>query len=136
MSVGQTTVFPNEKDNAQIAPPWRDGKQGVRCFTITFLVEALGVGPSEPHTLKNLEILSGGKPLRFDGSAEQSWFDYKAFHGFLDFSKPKVSNQKRAIIMQYVRYGSVPNLQPLSLVIETGFAKDIQKFQFDSIRLQ
>ena len=86
--------------------------------------------------MKNLEILSGGKPLRFDGSAEQSWFDYKAFHGFLDFSKPKVSNQKRAIIMQYVRYGSVPNLQPLSLVIETGFAKDIQKFQFDSIRLQ
>jgi hypothetical protein len=136
MNVGQTTVFPNEKDNAQMEPPWRDGKQGVRCFVITFLIEALGDAPSEPHSLKNLEVLSGGKLLRFDGGGVQSWFDYKAFHGFLDFNKPKVSNPKRAVVMQYVQYGSLPNLHPLSLVIEAGFAKEIQKFQFDPIRLQ
>jgi hypothetical protein len=136
MSVGQTTVFPNEMDNAQKAPPWRDSKQGVRCFSITFLVEALGDAPFEPHTLKNLEFSSGGKPLRLDGGVVESWFDYSFFKHLPDFSKPKVSNPKRAVIMQYVQYGAVPNLQPLSLVFETGFAKDIQKFQFDGIRLQ
>ena len=137
MSVGQTTVFLNENDNAQKAPGWRDGKQGVRCFTITFLVESLGDAPFEALTLKNLEFSSGVKRLRLAGvGGVQSWFDYNGFKTFAEFSKPKVSNPKRAVIMQYVQYGAVPNLEPLSLVFETGFAKDIQKFQFDAIRLQ
>ena len=136
MSVGQTTVFPNEKDNAQKAPPWRDGKQGVPCFTVTFLIEALGDAPSEPITLKNLEVLSAGKPLRFDGGQYHQGFDYHVFQDFLDFSKPKVSDQKQAHIMRFVQFGAVSNLQPLSLVIETGFGEDLQKFQFDSIQLR
>jgi len=136
MSVGQTTVFPNEKDHAR-NPPWRNGEQGVRCFTVTFLVEGLGDAPNEPRTLRKFEVLSAGKPLRFaDESDYQQWFDYRAFQDFLDFSKPKVSDPKRAGIMRFVRFGAVPNLEPLSLVIETGFAQDIQKFRFDSIRLK
>src|SRR5438067_974311 len=68
MSVGQTTVFPNEKDQAR-TPPWRDGAAGVRCFTVTFLVEGLGDAPNEPRALRKLEVTAAGKPVHFgDGS--------------------------------------------------------------------
>jgi len=136
MSVGQTTVFPNEKDYAQKGRAWGDGKSGVSCFAVTFLIEGLGDPPPGQITLKNLEVSSAGKSIRLDGGRYGQWFDYNVFQDFLDFSKPKVNDQKRAHIMRFVWFGAVSSPQPLSLVIETGFDKDIQKFQFDAIRLQ
>ena len=144
MNVGQTTVFPNAKDNAGKAPPWheREGKQGVPCFTITFLMEALGDTPLDAKLSGNIKLSSAGKPLELERvnkdhfGAYQQWFDYGVFQDFLDFTKPEVANPKRAFIMRYVRFGAVPNLQPLSLEIETGFNKDIKTFRFDPIRLR
>ena len=139
MSVGQTTVFANEKDYVQGSPSWREKKDGVPCFTVTFLLELLGDKPYEPKTLRNFEVLSGGKAVRLVNDQKgsyQQWFDYQAFQDFLDFSKPKVSDPQRAFIMRHVEFAALPNLQPVSLVIEAGFGKDVKKFSFDSIRLQ
>jgi len=136
MSVGQTTVYPIEQDASQKAQAWLDGKQGVPCFTVTYLVEGLGDTPLGSGAAGNVEVLVGGKPLHGIRNSYVKAFDYNVFQAFLDFSKPKVSNPKRARIVQMVLFGAVTNTQPLNLSIETGFAKDIQKFQFDSIRLQ
>jgi hypothetical protein len=138
MSVGQTTVFPNEQDKSQLpkAPGGRDGELGVRCFTVTFLVEKLGDAPFESHALKNLQVFSSGKPLPLVGGTYLQAFGYENLQIFLDFSKPKVSSPKRAVIRRYVWFGAVPDLEALSLIIETGFDKDIETFQFDSIRLK
>jgi hypothetical protein len=140
MSVGQTRVFPNDQDRAKEIPARPGGSQGVPCFTVTFLMESLADAPkdapNELLTLKGLTVLSEGKPIHIGGGEYQQWIDYDAFRIFLDFSKPKVTNPKRAVIMRFVRFGFISNPQPLSLVIETGFGKDIQRFQFDSIHIQ
>jgi hypothetical protein len=88
MSVGQTTVFPNETDRGQRAretPSGHNGKLGVPCFTVTFLIEALGDAPSEPHTLKNLEVLSDGKSLRIAAGEHQQWFDCAEYQQWFDY---------------------------------------------------
>jgi len=139
MSVGQTTVFANEKDYARGPGSWREKKDGVPCFTVTFLLELLGDKPYEPKTLGNIEVLAGGKAVRLVNDQKgsyQQWFDYQVFQDFLDFSKPKVSDPSRAFIMRHVEFAALPNLQPISLVIEAGFGKDVKKFRFDSVRLQ
>jgi len=136
MSVGQTTVFPNKEDHNQRKIVWGDNAKGVPCFTVTYLVEQLGDAPLAQFVGGSVEFMSDGKPLRVGGSGYQKCFAYGAFQSFLDFGKPKVSDPKRAVIMQTVTFGTVHNLQSLSLTIEAGFGKDIQKFQFDSIRFQ
>jgi hypothetical protein len=144
MSVGQTTVFSSSETLQGIAGG-PDGKQGVPCLTVTLLMESFGDAPTEPSTLKSVEILSAGKPVRIERaltkpysqmSSSQKWFSYDFFQSFLDFGKPKVTNPKRAVIVQFSEFGSVSRQQGLSLVIEGGFDQDIQKFEFDSIQIQ
>ncbi|HEY3857858.1 MAG TPA: hypothetical protein VGO67_26025 [Verrucomicrobiae bacterium] len=136
MSVGQTTVFPNKEYANPLRSAWGDKAKGMPCFTITYLVEEFGEAPPRTFSGGNVEVLSGGKPLRVGGGTYQKCFGYEAFQSFLDFGKPAVSDPKRAYIMQAVSFGALPNLQPLTLNIEAGFGKDTEKFQFDSIRLQ
>lgn len=139
MSVAQATVFPNEKDTAKKGQPWQNAKKGVPCFTVTFLVELLGHKPYEPKTIQDVRVLVTDKPLRLVNGQQgvyQQWFDYGVFQDFLEFTKPQVTDAKRAFIMRYVRFGAIPNLQPFSLVIDAGFGDDIKTFRFDSIRLQ
>ena len=136
MSVGQTTVFPDKDAHNQKLTAWHDSTKGVPCFTVTYLVEQLGDTPQAQFVGGSVELSSDGKPLHVEGGGYQKCFDYGAFQSFLDFGKPKVSNPKRAVIMQTVSFGAVSASQPLSLTIEAGFGKDIQKFQFDSIRFQ
>jgi len=136
MSVGQTTVFPDKDDHNQRLTAWHDSTKGVPCFTVTYLVEQLGDGPRAQFVGGSVELSSDGKPLRVEGGGYQKCFDYGAFQSFLDFGKPKVSNPKRAVIMQTVSFGAVSDRQPLSLTIEAGFGHDTQKFHFDSIRFQ
>jgi hypothetical protein len=137
MSVGQITVFPNDKDNAVKAPTYGGGKQGVPCFTVTFLVESLGDGPIRNTAFGPIEILSAGKPLQLASKREYSQsFDYNEFQEFLDFTKPKVTNPKRAFIRRHVEFRAVPNFQPFTLEIQAGFNKDLKKFKFESVRLQ
>jgi hypothetical protein len=136
MSVGQTTVFPNKDDHNQRLTAWHDSAKGVPCFTVTYLVEQLGDAPRAQFVGGSVELSSDGKPLRLGGGVYAKCFDYEAFQSFLDFGKPKVSNPKRAVIMQTVLFGAVSDRQQLSLTIEAGFGQDIQKFQFDSIRFQ
>ena len=142
MSVSQTTVFPNEQDDQDepIRPhPWGDAKQGLPCFTVTFLIESLGDGPLGAFLVKDLAVSSASKPTQtftnLHGAYQQS-FNYGAFQDFHHFSKPKVSNRERAIIMRYTQFGTVPNRQPINVQIDTGFGDEIHKFKFDSIRLQ
>lgn len=135
MSVSQTAVFPNAADKAN---PHRGTNDSVLCFTVTVLVEALGDKPFKRTSSMDVQVLSAGQPLsmaNWRGAYHQD-FDYHVFQDFLDFTKPKVSNPKRAFIRRYVRFAAVPNLQPLDLVIKTGFDEDIQKFEFNSISLK
>ncbi len=136
MSVGQTTVFPDKDDHNQKLTAWHDSTKGVPCFTVTYLVEQLGDAPQAQFVGGSIELSSDGKPLHVEGGGYQKCFDYEVFQSFLDFGKPKVSNPKRAVIMQTVSFGAVSCNQPLSLTIEAGFGKDTRKFQFDSIRFQ
>ena len=137
MSVSQTTVFPNTADNAKPVPHGRTN-DGVPCFTVTVLVEALGDKPFETTSAISVQLLSAGKPLSLANSRGEykQAFDYSAFQGFLDFTKPKVSNPRRASIQRYVDFGAVSDLEPLDLLIKAGFDKDIQTFEFNSISLK
>ena len=135
MSVSQTAVFPNDADQDN---PHRGTKDSVSCFTVTVLVEALGDKPFKQTSSLDVEVLSAGQPISmpdWHGTYHQD-FDYHVFQGFLDFTKPKVSSPKRAFIRRYVRFDSVPNLQPFDLLIKTGFDQDIQKFELNSISLK
>ena len=138
MSVGQTTVFPIDTDNHQYlqAQVWRDGKLGVPCLTITFLVEALGGAPYDTQALKKLEVYSSGRLLPLAGGTHLESFGYEAFPPFLGFSKPKVSDPKRAVIRRFVWFGSIPDLEPLSLNLQVGFDQNIEAFEFAGIRLK
>lgn len=136
MSVGQTTVFPHKDDHNQRQTAWNDNIKGVPCFTVTYLVEQIGDAPSAQFVGGGVELAAGGKQLRVGGGGYQKCFDYATFQSFLDFGKPNVSNPKRAVIMQTVSFGAVPERQPLSLTIAAGFGQDVQKFQFDSLRFQ
>ena len=135
MSVGQTTVFGNDNTNE----PKHSRKSGVPCFTVTYLLEFLGDKPFHGTELKKFEVSSAGKPLQLlneqHGSYQKS-FDYDFFTHFLDFTKPKVTNSKRAIIFQHVEFGALPALQPFDLLVQAGFDDDIQEFKFSSIHLQ
>jgi hypothetical protein len=142
MSVGQTTVYPSEADKAKAGAgtePWRPGRDGVPCFTVTFLVEALGDRPFARKAAVDLKLLVDGKPLELVNDPHgiyQQWFDYPVFQDFLDFRKPEVTDPARAFIMRYARFGAVPDLRPFILVINAGFDDNVQEFRFDSIRLQ
>ena len=137
MSVSQTTVFPNAADKAG-SVPHGGTSDSVPCFTVTVLVEALGAEPFKKTSAMDVQVLSDGKPRPFvnsRGSYHQD-FDYRVFQGFLDFSKPKVTNPKRAFIRRYVQFGAVPNLKPFDLLIKVGFDADIQSFEFPAISLK
>jgi hypothetical protein len=136
MSVGQTTVFPDKDDHSQRLTAWHDSAKGVPCFTVTYMVEQLGDAPQAQFVGGSVGLSSDGKPIHVEGGGYQKCFDYGVFQSFLDFGKPKVSNPKRAVIMQTVSFGAVSSSQPLSLTIEAGFGQDIQKFRFDTIRFQ
>jgi len=138
MSIGQTTVFPSDPDNHQYlqGQVWHDAMLGVPCFTVTVLVEALGDAPYETQALKRLEVHSSGRQLPLSGGTHIESSCYEAFPHFLDFSKPKVSNPKRAVIQRFVWFGSVPDLEPLDLKLEVGFDQNIEAFEFAAIRLK
>jgi len=136
MSVSQTTIFPNKEDRDLKQKTWGGTTNGVPCFTVTYLVEQLGDVPSAPFFGGGIELICHGSPLRLGSDGYQKCFDYGVFQSFLDFGKPKVANPNRAVIMQSVSFGSVPDLQPMSLTITAGFGKDLQQFRFESIRPQ
>jgi hypothetical protein len=133
MSVSQTTVFPNAADKGNTH---RGTNDSVPCFTVTVLVEALGNKPFQRTSGLQVRAVSGGKPLIVSQSSYQHDFDYHAFQEFLDFTRPKVSNPKRAFIRRHVEFGAVSNLDPFDLVIETGFDQDVQKFEFKGVSLK
>jgi len=138
MDVSQTTVFPNAADKAKGAPHGA-AHDSVPCFTVTVLVEALGNKAFKRTAPLDVQVLRAGQRLSLVGSRMASYhqdFDYHVFQGFLDFTKPKATNPKRALIRRYVDFGAIPNLEPFDLVIKVGFDEDIQKFEFNSISLQ
>jgi hypothetical protein len=137
MSVSQTMVFPNPVDNVRQTPRGH-GQESIPCFTITVLVEALGDKPFSATRSLNVQIFSAGKQLTWTNSpgVYHQAFGYDAFQDFLDFTRPKVSNPKRAFIMRYAEFGAVPITQPLDLVIKTGFDENIQEFQFKSVSVK
>ena len=135
MSVGQTTVFPNNNPNE---PP-HGNKSGVPCLTITYLIERLGNEPFRGTAQKEIEIFSGGRPLKLVNSRSGSYtksFDYERFPNFLDFTKPAVTDPARAVVIQYVEFGALPNLKPVDVVINAGFDDDVRAFRFVSLKLQ
>ena len=136
MSVGQITVFPN--GNAD--EPTHGDRQGVPCLTITYLIERLGDEPFRDIALQEVEISSGGKPLKLLVPSQSGMytktFDYSVYHSFLDFTKPSVSDPTRAVIVQHVKFAAVPNLRPFDLLITAGFDKDVSAFRFSSEKLQ
>jgi len=136
MSVSQTTIFPNKEERDLKQKAWSGMTNGVPCFTVTYLVEQLGDAPSAPFFGGGIELMCHGRPLRLGSDGYQKCFDYGVFQSFLDFGKPKVANPNRAVIIQSVSFGAVPNLPPLDLTITAGFGKDLQQFRFESIRLQ
>lgn len=137
MSVGQTTVFPNEQDTFNGIHVWDDRGHGVRCLTVIYLLERLDATSLEQVHASSLEFLAANNPLNIEGHGSyRKIFDYNAFQNFLDFTLPKVSDPKQAIIMQDVRFGAVPNLKPFDLVIEVQLGNEVEKFNFNSIRLQ
>jgi hypothetical protein len=137
--VGQTTVFPNAKDRAAIAKARQpEASQGVPCFTATFLTEALGDKPIGTFGIKGLEVFSAGKRIeltKMSGDNVQA-FEYRVFQDFLDFTKPKVADAKRAKIIRFYRFGSVPDSRPFSLKLQAGFDKDVEDFAFDSLQIR
>ena len=138
MSVGQSTVLPNEKDHARHPEPLSGRKEAVPCFTVTALVEALGDKPLTPVHSLEVQIFSGGKPLALANlrGAYRQTFDYHVFQDFLDFSKPEVTNPKRAFVLRYVDFGALPKLQPVTLKIKAGFGNTTETFEFNSVPLQ
>jgi len=137
MSVSQTTVLPNAKDQATQEPPG-GRKEAVPCFTVTALVEALGEKPLAPIRSLDVQVLSGGKPLTLVNARGlyHQLFDYRVFQDFLDFSKPKVANPKRAFVLRCATFGSLPKLEPVTLRIKAGFGDDAQTFEFASVPFQ
>ena len=135
MSVGQTTVFPNDNP----VEPFPGLKSGVPCLTITYLVERLGDEPFQAVAVQKVEMLSGGKPIKLVNSRSGTCvknFDYRVFPPFLDFTKPKVADPTRAVVVQYVEFAALPNLKPVDVVITAGFDTDLQTFRFSSVGLQ
>jgi hypothetical protein len=137
LSVGQSIVFPNKQDTTIKGRTWSDGGCGVKCLTVTYLVECIDTNPPRQFYAGNLEFLTANKPLKIEGHGSyRKVFAYKAFQNFLDFTLPKVSDPQRAIIMQDVRFGVIPDPQPFDIVIEAGFGTEVERFSFNSIRLQ
>jgi hypothetical protein len=131
MSVGQTTVFLNSPTQ-----PDPKSKQAVPCFTVTYLIEFLGDHPFKKSQVGPLEVTSGGKPfepVNFQHGNYQKTFDYKVYPDFLDFTKPKVTDMSRALIIQNVTFAGIPSLRPFDLRIRAGFDEEIQDFKFTSI---
>jgi len=137
MSVGQTTVFPTGRDTASKSRTWSDDGSGVRCLTVTYLVERLGASSLQQVHVGAVEFLTADVPLKIKGHGSyRKVFDYKAFQNFLDFALPKVSDSRRAVIVQDVRFGAIPNSQAFDIVIEAGFGQEPARFRFNAIRLQ
>ena len=135
MSVGQTTAFPHNNSNE---PPYR-AAEGVPCLTITFLIERLGDAPFGGSALKQIEVSSGGKPLKLLRSGVGTYtktFEYQRFPDFISFTKPAVAEPTRAIIIQHVEFAALPNLNPIDVTIQDGFDDDAPVFKFPSLKLQ
>lgn len=138
MSVGKTMVFPSETNAAGARFGFRqEGEPGVACLTVTFLLELLGDRPFHRKSAR-VAVLADGQPIRFlndQHSTYQQWFDYPAYHEFLDIPKPAVTSPQRAFILRHARFGELPDRQLLTLRIEAGFDDDLQEYIFEPVRL-
>lgn len=133
MSVGQTTVFP---DDAPEQPERNDQGAGVPGFTVTYLLERLGTEPYQKSVSGGVKLLAAGKELPWQDdrhSIHTKSFDYASAPAFLDFGKPKVSDPKRAIIVQYVCLCAAPAVPSYDLQITAGYDDDVQEFTFPDI---
>jgi hypothetical protein len=135
MSVGQTTVFANNPSQAAAG----GHKNGVPCFTATYLIEYLGDKPFREAALRKFQVSAAGKSLPLLDNRRGSYhkaFTYENFPQFLDFPKPGVANPARALIFQHVEFDALPNLRPFDLAIAAGFDDDVPEFKFGPLRLQ
>jgi len=134
ISVGQTTVFPNDNP---AEPERNDHGAGVPCFTVTYLLERLGTEPYQKSVQGELKLVAAGKPLKWEDDRHSTYvksFDYESAPTFLDFTKPKVSDPKRAIVVQHVQFGAAPSVSSCDLKITAGYDEDVQVFTFPGIR--
>jgi hypothetical protein len=135
MSVGQTTIFANGNPDE----PKLDTRHPVNCFVFTYLVEQLGDQPLRPTGFHGYEISTEDKPLallRDQHIHYHKEFDYEFFPDFLNLTKPKVSNPKRAKIYQHAEFGTVPGGEPFDLLVRLKPGDNLQEFKCRSIRLQ